>query len=180
MSAERWLPVVGFEGLYEVSDLGRVRSLPRYIEQMGRWGKPMSRWMKGGILALGPHTGGYNAVHLYKDGRQRATVLHIVVAEAFLGPRPAGMEVLHNDGDKKNCAVGNLRYGTKLENEADKELHGTRLRGEKHVSAKLTEADVKKIRASVGIPQQDLADHYGCTFSNISAIQLRKSWKHVD
>lgn len=180
MIEERWLPVVGFEGSYEVSDRGRVRSLTRYVEQIGRWGKPVSRRMLGRVLAMGPHVGGYVAVHLYRDGLQRATVAHILVAEAFIGPRPPGMEVLHNDGDKQNNAVTNLRYGTKLENEADKDLHGTRPRGEQSVSAKLTAADVKRIRRLKGVPQQELAEEFGCTFSNISAIQLRKSWKHVD
>jgi HNH endonuclease/NUMOD4 motif len=114
---ERWLPVVGFEGLYEVSDQGRVRSLDRIVSVQGRQGL-MSRRYRGRVLALGPHVGGYEVVHLYNGGRQRATVLHILVAEAFLGPRPPDAEVLHIDGNPKNCAVDNLRYGTKIENEA--------------------------------------------------------------
>ena len=176
---EEWRPVVGFEGLYEVSNLGRVRSLPRYVERRTKRGGVALHPVRGRVLALGPHVGGYRTVHLYAGGRQRATVVHIIVAEAFLGQRPDGTEVLHNDGDPKNCIVSNLRYGTRKENEADKDRHGTRLRGERHGSAKLTAEDVRAIRALVGVPQQDLADDYGCTFSNISAIQLRKSWKHV-
>lgn len=181
MTEERWKPVVGFEGAYEVSDLGRVRSLDRYVPHSNRWGTISSILHRGQILRLGPHAGGYKTVHLYRDGeRVRATVLHIVVAEAFLGPRPTPEhEVRHLDGDAGNCAAANLAWGTRIENEADKELHGTRTRGEQHATAKLSEKDVVAIRRRAGEPQKDLADEFGCTFSNISAIQLRKSWRHV-
>lgn len=70
-------------------------------------------------------------------------------------------------------------WGTKQENEADKIMHGTRGFGEKAPSAKLTTADVLQIRKRVGEPQQALAEEFGCTFSNVSAIQHRKSWRHV-
>lgn len=177
---EEWRPVVGFEGLYEVSNLGQVRSLDRYVDKTDRWGNHGRMFCRGRVLANGPHSGGYICIHLYKEGKRRATVLHIIIAEAFHGPRPSPLhEVLHGDGVRSNCAAGNLRWGTHVENEADKDVHGTRLIGEKSPSAKLTEDDVREIRRLVGVPQQDLADRFNCTFSNISAIQLRKSWRHV-
>lgn len=159
---EEWRPVVGFEGLYEVSDMGNVRSL-----------------RSGKIIALCPHTGGYLMIHLYVSGTRTPMTLHRAVAEAFLGPRPEGKQIRHLDGDRKNCSLSNLVYGTKLENEADKLRHGTRLRGEQMRHAKLTEADVRQIRARRGERQEDLADEFGCTFSNISAIQRGVSWRHV-
>lgn len=88
-------------------------------------------------------------------------------------------EVRHLDGDQCNCRENNLAWGTKKENEADKELHGTRLRGEQSPTARLTVPDVLAIRARIGEPQEALAAEFGCTFSNISAVQLRKSWRHV-
>lgn len=175
---EIWKPVVGFEGLYEVSNLGRVRGLDRHITRMGRWGRVQSYLHRGRVIRPGPHHGGYLLIHLYRGSEVKSTTAHAIVAEAFIGPRPPGMEVCHNDGDKKNCAESNLRYDTPSGNNQDKEYHGTARRGEDHTRAKLTERDVKEIRASSAL-QQDLADRYGVTFSNISAIRLRKSWRHV-
>jgi hypothetical protein len=177
---EIWKAVVGFEGAYEVSNLGRVRSLDRTGPARSRWGQDIVRVFRGRILAGGPHPNGYITMHLYLDGVRRPTVLHIIVAEAFHGPRPSpGHEVRHLDNDRKNCVAENIKWGTRAEQQADKERHGTVPRGEKSSSAKLNAADVQKIRARVGEPQQNLADEFGCTFSNISAIQRRKSWRHV-
>lgn len=176
---EIWKAVPGFEGLYEVSDQGRMRSLDRDIEYTMASGRAVVRRRRGQILALGPHVGGYRTVHLYDGGLSRATALHIVVAEAFHGPRPSPRHVVrHLDGDASNCAAANLCWGTPAENSADTLRHGTRLRGERIVGSKLSAGDVREIRASP-LPQAILAERYGCTFSNISAIQLRKSWRHV-
>ena len=72
-----------------------------------------------------------------------------------------------------------MRYDTPAGNNADKLMHGTLPRGEDSHSAKLTTVDVLEIRRRVGEAQQTLADEFGCTFSNISAIQRRRSWRHV-
>lgn len=157
--------MVGFEGFYEVSDMGRVRSI------RGRY--------CGRILSPGPHPGGYPLMHLYRNGRRIARTLHSLVAAAFIGPRPRGQEVRHKDGVKTNCRAENLSYGTHRQNEADKLAHGTLPLGEKNAAAKLTARDVREIRRRAGERQEDLAKEFGCTFSNISAIQLRKSWRHV-
>lgn len=162
---EEWRPAVGFEGRYEASNMGRVRST--------------SGQYCGRILSPGPHPGGYLMMHLYAYGRRSARTLHSVVAAAFLGPRPVGMEVCHLDGVKTNCAAANLAYATHRENEAHKLLHGTRMLGERHATAKLTAAQVREIRARQNEPQAVLAAEFGCTFGNISAIQRRKSWRHV-
>lgn len=162
---EEWRPVAGFEGRYSVSNLGRVRS------EQGQY--------KGRILARGPHPGGYAVMHLYKDGKRTARTLHSLVAAAFIGPRPDGQEVRHKDGVQQNCRYDNLCYGTRLENEADKERHGNVLRGDRNSASKLTVDDVREIRRRSNERQEALAQEFGCTFSNISAIQRRKSWRHV-
>lgn len=110
---EQWRPVVGYEGLYEVSDLGRVRSLPRY----GTIGK----LLKPGTAKRG----GYLYVNLCRDGRPLNRTIHVLVAEAFLGPRPEGFDVRHLDGNRLNCARANLAYGTRSENNLDAVRHGT-------------------------------------------------------
>lgn len=176
--SEVWKPVVGFEGLYEVSDQGRVRSLDRYVETRNRWGA-MRRFQPGRVLKYRTDTAGYVIVALLRDGVLKSTSTHILVAAAFIGPRPEGMEVCHNDGSKTNSRVENLRYATASENAADKHKHGTAVFGELSPRAILTEHDIKEIRAAEGVTLAALAAKYGCVFSNIAAIRARKTWKHV-
>ncbi|WP_158710499.1 NUMOD4 motif-containing HNH endonuclease [Streptomyces flavochromogenes] len=107
-----WLAVPGYENSYEVSSQGQVRSRPR----------PTTR---GGILKAKVGRVGYPRVSLCANGVQRTWLVHQVVAVAFLGPRPAGQEVRHLDGDPLNNAVSNLAYGTRSENAQDKQRHGT-------------------------------------------------------
>lgn len=109
---EIWLPISGYEGLYEVSSLGRVRSLPR----------PRA---KGGPLALPPDFHGRLHVTLYKAGVQKVAQVHRLVANAFLGPLPPGMETRHLDGNPVNNAASNLTYGTRSENQHDSIRDGT-------------------------------------------------------
>ena len=162
MSGLEWRPVPGFENCYEVSENGDVRSR-----------------RTGQVLAKCPHSGGYVMSHLYVGGVRTAMTNHRIVAEAFLGKRPEGLEVMHLDGDKTNNRIENLRYGTHAENERHKSEHGTHQIGERNPGAKLTAEDVRQIRQRRGELQEDLAVEFGCTFSNISAIQLGKSWRHV-
>lgn len=104
---EEWRPVVGYEGIYEVSNVGRVRSVPR-VDAAGRVRAPK---IKAQTLS-----NGYPMVLLYKDRKQRAARVHVLVAEAFLGPRPPGLVVNHIDHDKTNNQTENLEYVTQLEN----------------------------------------------------------------
>jgi len=104
---EIWKPVVGFEGSYSVSNLGRVQS-----------------HLTGKILK--PHrTGDYLGVALRRVGRTHSTYIHHLVAFAFIGERPSGMDICHNDGNRKNCRVDNLRYDTRNANMRDAIEQGT-------------------------------------------------------
>lgn len=109
---ERWLPVPGYEGLYEVSDMGRVRALRR-------------RGSPGGLLAAKPNSGGYPRVSLWENRRVKYRGVHQLVALAFIGPRPEGQEVRHLDGNPLNSVLANLAYGTPSENVQDCLRHGT-------------------------------------------------------
>lgn len=117
ISLERWLPVAGYEGCYEVSDLGRVRSLPRVTSD--------GRRIAGRILTLGHAKHGYPTANLWTDGRYRTRTVHALVAEAFIGPAPEGTEVRHLDGNPVHCVPSNLAYGTHAENMQDTLRHGT-------------------------------------------------------
>jgi hypothetical protein len=106
---EIWLPVVGYEGLYEVSSLGRV------------W----SNYRGGRYLKPGRHVGGYPQVNLAKDGVHRMWLVHQLVALAFHGSRPDGEEVRHRDGIAAHVPASNLEWGTHAENIEDRRRHGT-------------------------------------------------------
>lgn len=113
---EEWRPVVGFEGLYEVSSEGRVRSLDRNVR--GRHGM---RRISGVLLRPGIASNDYPTVAI---GRGNTRTVHSLVAAAFIGPCPIGQEVRHRDGNRRNPRADNLRYGTRGQNIADAILSG--------------------------------------------------------
>lgn len=113
-SPEQWAPAPGFEGHYLVSSDGRVRSLKRRAHD----GSPIYvNWKFD--------RDGYAAVDLWRDAKATRRRVHVLVAAAFLGPRPDGQEVRHMDGNRSNPALANLAYGTRSENNHDKREHGT-------------------------------------------------------
>lgn len=119
MNAERWLPVSGYEGCYDVSDLGRVRSWRRS-------GAPNLFRDVPFVLKSNTNTGtGYLTVTLCKDGGKATTNVHQMVMAAFVGPRPDGQQVRHLDGNRTNARLLNLAYGTASENMHDTIRHGT-------------------------------------------------------
>lgn len=174
---EFWKSVVGYEGLYEVSSEGRVRSLAREIQSRNRWGPVTMRWPSKDLCLLKTQSG-YLKVLLSKQGKAVNKLVATLVAEAFLGPRPKGMLVLHGDGDPKNNRVANLRYGTQKENMWDSIKHGTRPRGRAHKCAKLTEQQVRKIRASK-LTNVALAAEFKVAPSTIRLARIGRTWGHV-
>lgn len=118
---ERWRPVVAYDGYYEVSDYGRVRSVDRVV--VDKNGRSM-RW-RGKFLSQFPHQDGYPRVTLCKDNVPQVREVHSLVAEAFIGPRPPGQECRHKDGNNTNCHWRNLTYGTHQENIRDTIRHKT-------------------------------------------------------
>lgn len=162
-ASERWLPIPGYEGFYEVSDHGRARSLSRMSAQGLR---------RGRIRKAHPLKNGYLQLLLYAYGECKGFYVHQLVAMAFIGPCPEGMEVRHLDGVKTNNAESNLAYGTHLENMADTIRHGTRAAGTRHVASKITDEDLGAIRRqwSLGARGVDLAAQYGISRAAISRI----------
>ena len=122
MSAvEQWKPVHGYEGIYEVSSHGRVRSVDRTVTHSdGR-----VRRLKSKVRSAPLNQHGYQVVNLCINGKCQTRYVHSLVAESFIGARPEGMEVCHSDGNKTNNHVANLRYDTSSDNELDKVRHGT-------------------------------------------------------
>ncbi len=159
--AIEWREIDGTNAMYFVSSTGLVMS--------HRSGYP--RLLNGGF-----DSGGYRQCWI--NGRFRR--VSGLVAEAFIGPRPEGRQVCHNDGNKRNDSVENLRYGTPKENCADRRRHGTEVLGIKKALAKLNPADVKLIRKSRNIvSQRQLAKDYGVSANTIKQVQLGRIWKHI-
>lgn len=182
-SEERWLPVVGYEGIYEVSSHGRVRSLNRVA------GRSKKRKIAGQMIASErPNSWGYPVVQLHDaEGRHNVYVTHRVVAAAFLGPRPEGHDVNHIDGNKRNARAENLEYVTRSENNLHAYRTGLKLptegrRGEANSLSKLDDNRVRvarKIYASGHVTQTDLAAVMGIGHAQLSEILRGQAWKHV-
>ena len=174
MEDERWLPAVGFEGLYSVSDRGRVRGEDRFVTS--RWGTPKRQ--RGQILKQHPGPHGYMVVTLSIQGDSRPLFVPSLVLKAFVGPRPDGQETCHYDGVNTNNSASNLRWGTHTSNCADKLRHGTDQRGESHPRAKLNELQVRSILASRE-PARVFSVMYGIAESVIWKIRKREIWAHI-
>lgn len=119
---ERWLPIPDWP-IYEASDDGRIRSIPRFTRAKN--GSVMRR--RGVTLKQRPDRDGYPTVSLRNSSLklQKTRKVATLVAITFIGPRPPGLEVCHNDGDKGNSRLSNLRYDTPSANQLDKIKHGT-------------------------------------------------------
>lgn len=173
---EEWRPVPGFRKAYEVSNLGRVRSLDRFVP-CGPNGQ--QRLVRGRLLKLtskGPR--GYLVVNLGRGNHRRVASL---VAEAFIGPRPAGMDVCHRDCDTSNNAVSNLRYDTRQGNMADSVRELRMPRGTSRPCHRLTERQAVEIRAKY-VPYKYtarmLAEEYGVPRSTVEGLlrSTRPTW----
>ena len=145
---EEWRPVVGYEGRYEISDRGRIKSL-----------------IRGGKISLGGRDSSKGDTRirsgLSSGGSRRYFYIHTMVLTAFFGPKPDGHECAHWDGDPTNNHISNLRWATHKENADDAKRHGTlasgsrngmnttpdsRPNGTRNGRAKLTAQDVLRLR----------------------------------
>lgn len=112
---EEWRDIPGYEGLYQASDHGRIRSLNN-IQHVVFRGKPVIKPKYGKVIKPGKHRGGYAMVWLSKNGVVKAHTVHRLVADTFL-PNPSGLpEINHIDGDKKNNSISNLEWCTRNTN----------------------------------------------------------------
>lgn len=176
---EIWKPIAGFEGIYEISNLGRVKSLGRFRRAKGS----AVIWMEERIKVPSSQREGYIAQHLYKEGRGYKRYVHRLTAEAFLENPEGKPQVNHIDGNKLNNCADNLEWVTGSENcrhAIDSELYQT-ARGEATGTAKLTEADVVEIRrmAASGYLHREIASIFGVGRKAVTKIVNRQRWAHV-
>lgn len=160
-----WKDVNGFEGYYEVSDVGEVRNSKR-----------------GTLLTPRRHrNGGHLRVRLQKNGVAVEAWIHRLVLEAFAEPRPTGMVCRHLDGNPENNCVENLCWGTLSENQHDRKTHGTMALAEQHPNSKLSNNQVREIRTRVayGEQKQTLAKEFGLSDVAIGKLVRRKTYRSV-
>lgn len=174
--SEIWRDVVGAMGWYEVSDYGSVRSW----RKPGQYGKGRRR-VTPLILSPGTDSDGRLAVVIAYPDKRRSRMIHQLVMESFVGPRPDGLEACHNDGNNTNNKLSNLRYDTPTSNQADRVLHGTSNRGERMARSKLNRAQVDEIiaRCAAGEKQNAVAKIYGVDPSHVSRIVNQGVWSYV-
>ena len=174
---ELWRPIPGFPG-YEISNLGNGRRLDKDEDYVDAIGRRVKRCFKGRDLIPQLGRSRYYEFNLRRNGQVYRRYVHRMVAEAFLGPIPEGMVVLHGPNGKLDNRASELRIGTVSENMLDRHRDGTAPTGEANASSKLTAAKVRAIRADTR-PHREIAADYGITRSNVGLIKQGKTWKHV-
>jgi len=178
---EEWRPVVGYEGYYEVSNWGRVRSVAK-----GKGRKT------GKLLVQRAHIRDeYFSVILCRETKQKSRKTHALVAEAFIGRCPFGKQIDHIDGNRQNNVVPNLRYVTQLENRraavrrrgewAVNSMPPPPMYGKDNPAAKLTRDQVLDIRRLVieGMTQRAVAKEFGVSTSAVWLIVHGKNHKRT-
>lgn len=182
----KFLPVVGWEGMYQVNEVGDVISIPRVITRRNG----TRQKFKGGHLKRFLNSAGYCVVRLSdaSNGRRLTARVHRLVAEAFL-PNPYDKpEVNHMDGDKSNPKLTNLEWVTSHENRQHawdtglrNKSHLPNYKGEEQKNSKLTEQKVVEIRAMrlSGFSFSFLSEKYNVSKRTIGRVVSGKSWSHI-
>lgn len=159
---EIWKKVNGFDGLYEVSNTGKVKSFVKYH--------------RGALLKLYANKKGYLLVYLNKIGSdyRLGTTVHKLVYNAFIGQVPDGLQINHIDGNKQNNCIENLEVCTPKENVNHATKLGLRTANINLQSgAMFTENQIEDIRALIanGVSNKKISEKYSCHFSTISKIR---------
>ena len=166
---ELWQPIAGYEGLYDISNWGRVRSMHSRTASGPR------------ILRQSFSSHGYLQVNLCKNGKPKTFDVHRLVAQTFLGPCPAGQVVRHGTAGMLDNSVQNLCYGSHQQNFQDRRRDGTYPAGETSPNAKLNDALIVQIRKECesGRSQRAIAKQFNVSQQQVSDIKLRKCWAHI-
>lgn len=176
---EEWRPVKEYEGYYEVSNLGNIRSVSRVeLQPIGRHEQSWTRTRQGRDKAVRINNLGYVQVILYKDGKGTGKLVHRLVAESFVENPLSNKEVNHKDGVRDNNIYMNLEWVTRSENA----LHGTRVlgknRGSENRCSKLTEEEVLEISKLLkqGESQTEISKLFNTTSGCVYRIAHGHNW----
>jgi predicted DNA-binding protein YlxM (UPF0122 family) len=164
---ERWKNVDGYEGKYEISDHGKVRS----------------NWFgKSKILKTHKMSSGYDQLNLYKNKKHKKWSIHRLVAKHFIDNPDNKLEVNHKDGNKDNNHYLNLEWMTHSENFAHAYGNIFDNKGENHGMSKFTNKEVSiiKKRLNNGASYKELAEEHDCSRATINYMAIGTTWRHVD
>lgn len=166
MKKEIWKDIPNYEGMYQVSNLGRVKSL-----NYKRTGKER-------VLKEKLNKKGYFNVNLYKDGKQKNHKIHRLVMLAFIGD--SDLHVNHKNGIKTDNQLENLEYCTHYENMKHAYDMELLVKGEQNGQAKITRADAERIKyGHQDMTQRAIAEIYGIHHSHVHRIRSGKKWAHI-
>lgn len=164
--AEVWLPVPGYAGLYEVSNMGHVRNNAT------------------GLILKPALNRGYEHVALYSaPGKSKTHYIHATVLRAFCGEPPfPGAEACHNNGDRRRNCLTNLRWGSRQDNMDDRSRHGRTRFGTGVRRSKLSESDVRRMRADyrAGKSTHALARELKISTHTAWCAVTGKTWRHIE
>lgn len=183
MEQEIWKSILGYENQYEVSSIGRVRSVAHRICYKNKWcySGNMTRKIVPKIFTLRIGNHGYPTVALPKSSLGTSSLVHVLVASAFIGPKPIGLQVNHIDGDKTNNKSSNLQYCSPSENikhAYDIGLRRPAIHKKNDGKAKINLHIARQIKKVVsdGRSMAEAAYFFGVTVSTISLIVKKRAW----
>ena len=181
LDGELWKPIENYEGVYQVSSKGRVKSLSRAVKYLRANGKVVYVTTEDKIRVVSYDKDGYPQLILVDNSGARACWrVHKLVALAFIDNPSNLPQVNHIDGCKTNNAVENLEWVTSKENSihAHKTGLAKNAEGAESSSAKFTWEEIRYIRSDTGLLQRELAEVFGVRDSTISLIQNYKTYKY--
>lgn len=179
---EVWKDAVGYEGHYQISNHGRIKSVDRYVTSK----TGVKRLLKGRIrkTVLAGRDRCYPTIVCSVAGKNKREYIHRLVARAFIENPEGKPEVNHVDGDKENNHVNNLEWVTRSRNKFHAYENKLKVapKGESNGLAKLTEEEVLKIRDlhdNYKVSQKDISQMFNVTQVNVWNIVNRRTWKHI-
>lgn len=179
---EIWKDIPGYEGYYQASNLGRIKSIDRITTAVSSWNDVViNRHYKGIIKKITLKSIGYQQVTLAKEGKHKRELVHRIVALAFIDNPLNKPEINHIDGNKSNNAVDNLEWATSSENQIHaNDVLGCQV-GEKHPLSKFKNIEIPEIIKEYSTVKnyKKIADKYSVYPSTIRRIVLRKTYKNV-
>jgi hypothetical protein len=177
LTEEIWKDIRGFEGYYQISNHGRVRSLDRIIPT-----KKFNIKRKGEVMSTSLNTKGYPHIRLCKNGKRETFRVHRLVAQTFL-PNPNNDEIVnHKDSNKTNNNLDNLEWCSEMDNRQHaRKIFNDTAYGEACNLSKLTEQQVREIRANGknGRTNEQIAKLYNVSHETIRNVLNGNSWKHI-
>ena len=182
LEGEIWKEIGGYEGYYEISNFGRVRSITRVITKN-------NKWKSGTISVLFPskikysraNIRGYIQLNLFKNGNYKTHLVHILVAKHFVDNPKNYTQVLHIDDDPGNPHYSNLKWGTQSHNIQECADKGRGFIGSKNGNSKLKESDIPEIKRLLaeGVSAYRISKNYKISKHAILSIKNNKTWQHA-